>query len=71
VINCRSERGNHPCVRRPLRQWMFKITEYAERLLEGLDTVDWPESIKSMQRDWIGRSEGGEIDFPIEGLEDE
>jgi leucyl-tRNA synthetase len=67
VIDGRSERGNHPCVRRPLRQWMLRITAYAQRLLDDLETVDWPESIKAMQREWIGRSEGAEIAFPIEG----
>jgi len=66
VINGRSERGNHPCVRRPLRQWMLKITAYAERLLADLDLLDWPESIKIQQREWIGRSAGAEIAFPIE-----
>jgi leucyl-tRNA synthetase len=71
VINGRSERGNFPCVRRPLKQWMLRITAYAERLLEELDSLDWPESIKMMQREWIGRSDGAEIDFPIEGLEGE
>jgi leucyl-tRNA synthetase len=59
-----SERGNHPCERRPLRQWMLRITEYAERLLEDLDGLDWSESLKIMQRNWIGRSEGAEVDFP-------
>ncbi len=68
VINGRSERGNHPCVRRPLKQWMFKITAYADRLLADLDGLDWPESIKAMQREWIGRSDGAEIDFPVEGM---
>lgn len=61
----RSERGNHPVERRPLRQWMLKITEYAERLLADLDELDWPESIKTMQRNWIGRSEGATIHFPL------
>jgi leucyl-tRNA synthetase len=61
----RSERGNHPVERRPLRQWMLRITEYADRLLEGLDTLDWPESIKAMQRNWIGRSEGANVIFPL------
>jgi leucyl-tRNA synthetase len=61
----RSERGNHPVVRRPLRQWMLKITAYADRLLEGLDRVDWPESIKTMQRNWIGRSEGADVRFKL------
>jgi leucyl-tRNA synthetase len=70
VINGRSERGNHPCVRRPLKQWMFRITAYADRLLDDLESVDWPESIKAMQREWIGRSEGAEIDFPICGIDD-
>lgn len=69
VINGRSERGDHPCVRRPLKQWMLRITAYADRLLEDLDDVDWPESVKRMQREWIGRSEGAEIDFPIDGLD--
>ncbi len=61
----RSERGNHPVERRPLRQWMLRITEYADRLLEGLDGLDWPESIKAMQRNWIGRSEGANVTFPL------
>ncbi|MFW6288889.1 MAG: leucine--tRNA ligase [Spirochaetota bacterium] len=61
----RSERGNHPVVRRPMRQWMLKITEYADRLLEGLEKLDWPESIKAMQRNWIGRSEGAQVRFPV------
>ncbi len=67
VINGRSERGDHPCVRRPLKQWMLKITEYAQRLIDDLDLVDWPESVKTMQREWIGRSEGAEIDFALVG----
>ena len=61
----RSERGNHPVVRRPVRQWMLKITEYADRLLDELENVDWPESIKAMQRNWIGRSEGAEVTFAL------
>ncbi|MFP4212261.1 MAG: leucine--tRNA ligase [Alkalispirochaeta sp.] len=61
----RSERGNYPVVRRPLKQWMLRITEYADRLLEGLDRLDWPESIKAMQRNWIGRSEGANVIFPL------
>ncbi|GAB6089154.1 leucine--tRNA ligase [Spirochaeta dissipatitropha] len=61
----RSERGNHPVERRPLRQWMLKITEYADRLLEGLEDLDWPESIKAMQRNWIGRSEGANVKFRL------
>ncbi|MFN9334076.1 MAG: leucine--tRNA ligase [Planctomycetota bacterium] len=67
VINGRSERGDHPCERRPLRQWVLKITEYAERLITDLDGLDWSESLKTMQREWIGRSEGAEIDFDVEG----
>jgi len=65
VIDGRSERGDHPCVRRPLRQWMLKITAYAEQLLDDLETLDWPEAIKAQQRHWIGRSEGAEVTFQI------
>ncbi len=57
----RSERGNHPVERRPLRQWMLRITAYADRLLEGLEGLDWSESIKALQRNWIGRSEGANV----------
>jgi leucyl-tRNA synthetase len=60
----RSERGNFPVFRRPLRQWMLRITAYAERLLDDLDGLDWPESVKQIQRNWIGRSEGALIRFP-------
>ncbi|MEM1423054.1 MAG: class I tRNA ligase family protein [Planctomycetota bacterium] len=63
VIDGKSERGSHPVVRRPLKQWMFRITAFADRLLEGLDSVDWPESTRTMQREWIGRSEGAHADF--------
>jgi len=63
----KSERGDHPVYRRPLRQWMLRITAYADRLISDLDVVDWPESVKVMQRNWIGRSEGAQIDFPIVG----
>ncbi len=63
----RSDRGNHPVYRRPLRQWMLRITEYAERLLTDIDELDWPESIKLMQRNWIGRSEGAYVDFTVDG----
>ncbi|MHC4969404.1 MAG: leucine--tRNA ligase, partial [Planctomycetota bacterium] len=66
----RSERGNHPVFRRPLKQWMLRITAYAQRLLADLDTVQWPEPIKLMQRNWIGRSEGAMADFPIVGAKD-
>jgi leucyl-tRNA synthetase len=65
VINGRSERGNHPVQRILLRQWMLRITVYADRLIEDLETVQWPESIKEMQKNWIGRSEGAEVDFFI------
>ncbi|MFH0938082.1 MAG: leucine--tRNA ligase [Planctomycetota bacterium] len=65
VIDGRSERGDFPCERRPLRQWMLKITAYAERLLHDLEELDWPESIKIQQRNWIGRSEGAEVNFEI------
>ena len=65
VIDGRSERGNHPVIRKPMRQWMLRITEYAERLLSDLDGLDWSEGIKEMQRNWIGKSEGAEVDFAI------
>jgi leucyl-tRNA synthetase len=67
VISGRSERGDYPCVRRPLKQWMLKITAYAQRLIDDLEHVDWPESVKTMQRDWIGRSEGAEAAFAVDG----
>lgn len=63
IIDGKSERGGHPVVRMPVRQWTLKITEYADRLLEGLDGVDWPNSTETMQREWIGRSEGAEVRF--------
>ena len=65
VIDGKSERGNHPVIRKPMRQWMLKITAYAEKLLEGLDTLDWPEGVKEMQRNWIGKSEGALVDFGV------
>jgi leucyl-tRNA synthetase len=65
VIDGKSERGGHPVIRMPMRQWMLKITAYADRLLEDLEGLDWPESLKDMQRNWIGRSEGAEIRFEI------
>ncbi|XP_031490349.1 leucine--tRNA ligase, chloroplastic/mitochondrial [Nymphaea colorata] len=65
VVNGVSERGGHSVIRKPMRQWMLKITAYADRLLEDLDSLDWPESIKEMQRNWIGRSEGAEMDFYV------
>lgn len=69
VIDGKSERGGHPVIRRPMRQWMLRITHYAERLLDDLDEVDWPESIKAMQRHWIGKSVGAECDFAVDGHE--
>lgn len=70
VIDGKSERGGHPVERRPMRQWMLKITAYADRLIEDLEELDWPESIKDMQRNWIGRSEGAEVTFNIDGHEE-
>jgi leucyl-tRNA synthetase len=67
VIDGKSERGGHPVVRVPMRQWMLRITAYADRLVDDLEEVDWPEPIKKMQRDWIGRSEGARILFDVEG----
>ena len=61
VIDGKSERGGHPVIRVPMRQWMLRITAYADRLIDDLEEVDWPEAIKKMQRDWIGRSEGARI----------
>jgi leucyl-tRNA synthetase len=66
VVDGKSEIGGFPVVRRPMRQWMLRITAYAERLLEELEGLDWPEGIKLLQRNWIGRSEGAEIDFKID-----
>lgn len=71
VIDGRSERGNHPVIRKPMRQWVLKITEYAERLLQDLDDLDWPESLKDMQRNWIGKSKGAEVRFAIDGHDEE
>src|SRR5688572_22494951 len=67
VVNGRSERGDHPCEKVPLEQWMLQITAYAERLLGDLDGLDWSDSLKAQQREWIGRSEGAEIEFDVEG----
>jgi leucyl-tRNA synthetase len=67
VIDGKSERGGHPVIRRPMKQWMLKITAYADQLLEDLEDLDWPESLKDMQRNWIGRSEGAEVTFEMEG----
>lgn len=67
VIDGKSERGGHPVFRKPMRQWMLKITAYADRLLDDLEEVDWPESIKEMQRNWIGRSYGAQVTFKVAG----
>ena len=68
VIDGKSERGGHPVERRPMKQWMLRITAYADRLIDDLNDVDWPENIKDMQRNWIGRSEGAEVTFHIDGF---
>ena len=65
VIDGKSERGGYPVFRKPMKQWMFRITAYAERLLKGLEGLDWPASTKAMQEEWIGRSEGAEIRFEL------
>ncbi len=67
VVNGVSERGGHPVIRKPMRQWMMRITAYADRLLTDLDDLDWPESLKEMQRNWIGRSEGATVQFAVDG----
>lgn len=67
VIDGKSERGGHPVYRKPMRQWILKITAYADRLLEDLEELDWPENLKDMQRNWIGKSEGAEVRFTIDG----
>ena len=64
-----SERGGFPVVKKPMRQWVLKITKYAERLLEGLDKLDWPQSVKDMQRNWIGKSVGAEVKFTVKGTD--
>src|ERR1041385_6486176 len=67
VVDGKSEVGGFPVVRKPMRQWMLRITAYAERLLDDLNTIDWSDSLKEMQRNWIGRSDGAEVDFQISG----
>lgn len=69
VIDGKSERGGYDVIRKPMRQWMLKITAYADRLLDDLEEVDWPESIKEMQRNWIGRSVGANVTFKVVGME--
>src|SRR5690606_24710661 len=70
VIDGKSERGGHPVIRKPMKQWMLKITAYADRLLDDLEDLDWPESIKDMQRNWIGRSEGAEVIFKVDQFDE-
>ncbi len=70
VVGGLSERGGHPVIRKPMRQWMLRITKYAERLLDDLAEVDWPESIKKLQVDWIGKSIGADVDFKVNGFDE-
>lgn len=70
VIDGKSERGGHPVIRRPMKQWVLRITAYAERLLEDLEALDWSESIKDMQRNWIGKSTGAEVRFAVDGRDE-
>ncbi len=67
----RSERGNHPVERRPIRQWVLRITAYADKLIEGLDALDWPDSTKRLQKNWIGKSEGAEVTFQLADIANE
>ncbi len=67
VVDGKSEIGGHPVIRTPMKQWILKITKYAESLLDGLDDLDWPENIKELQKNWIGRSEGVEVSFSVDG----
>jgi leucyl-tRNA synthetase len=67
VIDGKSERGDHPVFRKNLKQWMLKITAYADRLIDDLDDLDWPDSVKEMQRNWIGKSQGAEVAFKVKG----
>ena len=71
VVDGKSEIGGHPVIRKPMRQWMFKITEYAESLLEGLDDLDWPESVKELQKNWIGKSIGAKVTFKLPSIKNE
>ena len=70
IVDGKSERGGYPVVRKNMRQWVIDIVKYAERLLEGLETIDWPESTKEMQRNWIGKSIGAHVDFKVAGHDD-
>ncbi len=70
IVDGKSEIGGHPVIRKPMRQWMLKITEYADSLLAGLDDLDWPESVKELQRNWIGKSLGAKVKFQISGFSD-
>jgi leucyl-tRNA synthetase len=70
IVNGKSEVGGHPIVRKPMKQWMLKITQYADRLIEDLDGLDWPTNVKEMQKNWIGRSEGAEVVFKVDGHAD-
>ena len=69
VINGKSERGGYPVIRKNMKQWIIDIPSFAETLLKGLDTIDWPESTKDMQRNWIGKSIGAEVDFKVDGTD--
>ena len=69
VVDGKSEIGGHPVIRKPMRQWMFRITDYAESLLEGLDKLDWPESVKELQKNWIGKSIGAKVIFKLPTIE--
>lgn len=69
IIDGKSERGGHPVIRVPMKQWMLKITDYAERLLKDLDDVDWPERTKEAQRNWIGKSEGARVNFKVQNTD--
>ena len=70
VIDGKSERGDHPCEKRPLRQWMLRITAYADRLIDDLESLDWTESIKTMQKNWIGKSKGANVFFQLDGFDE-
>lgn len=71
VIDGKTERGGFPVIRKPMRQWVLKITAYADRLIDDLEDLDWPEAIKEQQRNWIGRSVGATIDFKVDGQDEQ